>query len=106
MTREPKVDPQWLKDMRRARALAGVILLGFDEAQNKRCFQALVDIRKKWGVKYDPSGFGLSRSDLAELTTRATQELIPVPHGTLTYIERYGKKSLVKKSRKGSRSTT
>lgn len=104
--KEPKVDPRWLKDMRRARALAGVILLGFDEVQNKKCFLALVEIRKKWGEKYDPSGFGLSRSDLAELMGMATLGSTPVSIAMSTSIVLSGKDSLKRKSRKVSRSTT
>ena len=100
-----KVDPQWLKDMRTARALAGVILLGFDAETDRRCLQSLFEIKARWGAKYDPSGFGLNRSDIAILMERATPQSAVEPIEKNISTVWYGKRSPVKKSRKGSRST-
>jgi hypothetical protein len=106
MSRQQRVDPIWEKDMRRARALVGVMLFEFSNQRSLDCFSELQDLKLKWREKYDPSGFGFHRSDSPSQIAKVILGCGPVSTVVNTSIGQSGKKSPKRKSRKASRSTT
>jgi hypothetical protein len=78
----------WLRDMKRARALSGVILLTLDPAEALRKCGELNAIRVLYGIRYDPA-IGSDRSGSERMGIR---ESIPDPPLINMFTGRSGKR--------------
>jgi hypothetical protein len=78
----------WEHDMRRARALSGVVLFTLDPAEALRKCEELNAIRVRYGIQYDPA-IGSDRSGSERMATR---ESIPDPLLINMFTGRSGKR--------------